>query len=101
MSGNVANSPTLAQHLLDVVEVLDIFRRRNLFGAVHPRVGDANVVHGAATVTLHRPGQLQCRASSAVASASAGAAAGGGAGGFAETVRPIVAQGLFRWKCIY
>ena len=98
MSGNVANSPTLAQHLLDVVEVLEISRRRNLFGAVHPRVGDANVVHGGATVTLHRPGQLLRRASSAVAPASAGAAAGGGAGWSAESVRPIVSQGLFRWK---
>ena len=83
MDDCLVHSPTLAQHLIDVAEVLEIFRRRKLFAKrskcefgrqelgflghrlsragvsvdgrkVHPGVGDANVVHRGAA--LHGPG---------------------------------------------
>mmetsp|Transcript_56278 Transcript_56278/g.117623 ORF Transcript_56278/g.117623 Transcript_56278/m.117623 type:complete len:170 (-) Transcript_56278:690-1199(-) len=80
MDDCLVHSPTLAKHLLDVAEVLQIFRRRTLFArrskcefgrlglgflghrlsaagvSVDPRKGDADVVHGGAA--LHGPGQL-------------------------------------------
>ena len=61
MDDCLVHSPTLEQHLLDVAEVLEIFRRRQAGvsvdqGAVDCGVGHANVVHGGAA--LHGPGQL-------------------------------------------